>query len=127
MTSREQTMWVRLALGAMLAAALTPFANAQAPAAAPAQGQGRGQGRGRGAGGRAAAPLYTPAPGAKDLKSVLFNWAWYMGMLRSSEERDLIMTLEYQGKGTVQVDGQPCNVTRSEEHTSELQSRENLV
>ncbi|HLH44603.1 MAG TPA: hypothetical protein VKV74_16555 [Bryobacteraceae bacterium] len=112
MTSREQTMWVRLALGAMLAAALTPFANAQAPAAAPAQGQGRGQGRGRGAGGRAAAPLYTPAPGAKDLKSVLFNWAWYMGMLRSSEERDLIMTLEYQGKGVVQLDGQPCNVSK---------------
>jgi hypothetical protein len=33
-------------------------------------------------------------------------------MLRSSEERDLIMTLEYQGKGTMQVDGQPCNVTK---------------
>ena len=60
----------------------------------------------------AAAPLYTPAAGAKDLKAVLFNWAWYMGMLRSSEERDLIMTLEYQGKGTIQVDGQPCNVTK---------------
>src|SRR5688572_13015084 len=25
---------------------------------------------------------YTPAAGAKDLKSVLFNWAWHMGMLR---------------------------------------------
>jgi hypothetical protein len=58
-----------------------------------------------------AAPEYTPAPGAKDLKSVLFNWAWYTGMLRSTEERDLIMTLVYQGKGTIQVDGQPCNVT----------------
>ena len=57
-------------------------------------------------------PLYTPAAGAKDLKAVLFNWAWYMGMLRSSEERDLIMSLEYQGKGTIQVDGQPCNVTK---------------
>jgi hypothetical protein len=54
---------------------------------------------------------YTPAPGAKDLKSVLFNWAWYMGMLRGNDERDLIMTLDYQGKGTMQVDGQPCNVT----------------
>ncbi len=73
--------------------------------AAPAQG-GRGGGRGRGA------PAYTPAAGAKDLKSVLFNWAWYMGMLRSSEERDLLMSLEYTGKGTVQVDGQPCNVTK---------------
>jgi hypothetical protein len=35
-----------------------------------------------------------------------------MGMLRSSEEYDLMMSLEYQGKGTVQVDGQPCNVTK---------------
>ncbi len=73
--------------------------------AAPAQA-GRGGGRGRGA------PPYTPAAGAKDLKSVLFNWAWYMGMLRSSEERDLLMSLEYTGKGTVQVDGQPCNATK---------------
>ena len=64
------------------------------------------------AGAEAALPLYTPAPGAKDLKSVLFNWAWYMGMLRSNEEHDLIMSLEYQGKGTMQVDGQPCNVTK---------------
>ena len=54
---------------------------------------------------------YTPAAGAKDLKSVLFNWAWYTGMLRTDEERDLVMTLDYQGKGTMQVDGQPCNVT----------------
>ena len=59
-----------------------------------------------------AVPEYTPAPGAKDLKSVLFNWAWYTGMLRSTEEQDLIMTLVYEGKGTIQVDGQPCNVTR---------------
>jgi hypothetical protein len=63
---------------------------------------------GRGGG----AQLYTPAAGAKDLKAVLFNWAWYMGMLRSSEERDILMSLEYMGKGTVQVDGQPCNVTK---------------
>ena len=57
-------------------------------------------------------PQYTPAAGAKDLKAVLFNWAWYMGMLRSSDEQDLMMTLEYTGKGTMQVDGQPCNVTK---------------
>ncbi|HEU4619651.1 MAG TPA: hypothetical protein VFV10_16560, partial [Gammaproteobacteria bacterium] len=73
-------------------------------AAAAGGGQGA-QFRGRGE------PPYTPAPDAKDLKSVLFNWAWYMGMLRSTEERDLIMTLDYQGKGTMQVDGQPCNVS----------------
>jgi len=82
---------------------------AQAPGAqAPGgQAQGRGQG-GRGGG----AQQYTPAAGAKDLKAVLFNWTWYMGMLRSTEERDLIASLEYQGKGTVQVDGQPCTATK---------------
>src|SRR6516162_7791685 len=111
MTSRGKTKWTRVAIGAMLATGLLPVASAQAPAGAEAQGQGPGQGRGRGGRG-AAAPLYTPAAGAKDLKSVLFNWAWYMGMLRSNEERDLMMTLEYQGKGTMQVGGQPCNVTK---------------
>jgi hypothetical protein len=55
---------------------------------------------------------YTPAAGAKDLKSVLFNWAWHMGMLRSTEEYDLMMSLVYEGTGTIQVNGQPCNVTR---------------
>src|SRR5205807_607301 len=84
---------------------------------APAQGgggagAGGGGAQGGGRGGRGGAPLYTPAAGAKDLKAVLFNWAWYMGMLRSSEEYDLIMSLEYQGTGTMQVDGQPCNVTK---------------
>jgi len=91
----------------------------QAPAAAGGQapggggGQGGGGGRGGGGGGRGGgAPAYTPAAGAKDLKSVLFNWAWYTGMLRSINEMDLLMSLEYQGKGTMQVDGQPCNVTK---------------
>jgi hypothetical protein len=32
-------------------------------------------------------------------------------MLRSSEEYDVLMSLDYQGKGTMQVGGQPCNVT----------------
>src|SRR3984957_9517206 len=119
MTSRQGITWssvaivVALTISALSTGAFArargqggaPAAGAQAPtAAAPAPG-GRG---GRGGG----APLYTPAPGARDLKAVLFNWAWYMGMLRSSEERDLIMSLEYQGKGAMQVDGQPCNVTK---------------
>ena len=82
-----------------------------APSGAPAAG-GRGPGAGGGRGFRFSGPTYTPAAGAKDLKAVLFNWGWYMGMLRSSEERDLMMSLEYQGKGTVQVDGQPCNATK---------------
>jgi hypothetical protein len=57
-------------------------------------------------------PQYTPEEGATDLKSVLFNWAWHMGMLRSTEEYDLIMTLVHEGEGTMQVGGQPCNVSR---------------
>ncbi len=98
-----------IAVAVALAVSGPSPAFAQAGDAAPAAAQGGRGGGGRG--GRGAAP-YTPAAGAKDLKAVLFNWAWYMGMLRSSEERDLMMTLEYQGKGTVQVDGQPCNVTK---------------
>src|SRR5262245_40548885 len=63
--------------------------------AAPAQGArgggggGGGQaggGGGRGGGGQA----YTPAAGARDLRSVLFNWGWHLGMLRGDQEIDLI-------------------------------------
>src|SRR6185295_11370573 len=117
MASLKAMMWTGVAVAVALTISEPPaFAQAggAAPAAAPAQG-GRGAAPGGGGaqgGGRGGAPLYTPAAGAKDLKAVLFNWGWYMGMLRSSEEYDLIMTLEYQGKGTMQVDGQPCNVTK---------------
>jgi hypothetical protein len=90
MTFRKTMMWARIAVVAILMISL--------PSLSGAQNRGR-------------EPEYTPAAGAKDLKSVLFNWAWYMGMLRSTEEYDLIMTLDYQGKGTMQVDGEPCDVT----------------
>src|SRR5438067_771120 len=122
MASLKKMMWTGVAIAAALTigASSSAFAQARgaAPAATPAQGDrgaapgaagAQGGGRaGRGRGG----PAYTPAAGAKDLKAVLFNWAWYMGMLRSDQERDLLMTLEYQGKGAMQVDGQPCNVTK---------------
>jgi hypothetical protein len=55
---------------------------------------------------------YTPAANAKDLKAVLFHWMWGMGMLKGHDERDMVASLEYQGKGTIQVDGQPCTLTR---------------
>jgi hypothetical protein len=55
---------------------------------------------------------YTPAANAKDLKAVLFNWMWGMGMLKGHDERDMVASLEYQGKGTIQVDGQPCTLTK---------------
>jgi hypothetical protein len=107
-------MWTSVAIVATLMIGVPSLSSAQARDAAPAAGgQAPAEGRGGRGGGRGAAPpLYTPAAGAKDLKAVLFNWAWYMGMLRSSEEYDVLMTLEYQGKGTMQVDGQPCNVTK---------------
>ena len=62
-------------------------------------------------GGRVAEP-YTPAPDAKDLKAVLFKWMWNEGMLKGHDERDMVASLEYQGKGTVQVEGQPCTLTK---------------
>jgi hypothetical protein len=70
--------------------------------ALPAGAQGFGGG----------APAYTPEPGARDLKAVLFNWTWHMGMLRGQAEPELVGTLEYQAEGTVQVEGQPCRLTK---------------
>jgi hypothetical protein len=61
---------------------------------------------------RAAPPPYRPAASAKDLRAVLFNWTWYMGMLRGIDEHELVATLEYQGKGRIQVDGRPCTLTK---------------
>jgi hypothetical protein len=81
----------------------------QAPAAPAAGAQGRG-GQGPGGPGRGGrGPAFTPATGANDLKSVLYNWTWHMGMLRSGNESELVKTLEYQAEGgTIQVNGQPC-------------------
>jgi hypothetical protein len=115
MASRKTKMWTGVAIGAALTTSVPFLSSAQEDqssaqasgarisAAQPSGAQGRRRGETDGE--------YTPAAGAKDLKSVLFNWAWYTGLLRSTEERDLIMTLVYEGKGTIQVDGQPCNVT----------------
>jgi len=58
-----------------------------------------------------AATTATPAPGG-DLKTVLFDWANHMGMLRGVEERDQIATLEYLGTGNLSIDGQPCKLTK---------------
>jgi len=130
MASRKRMMSTSVAIVATLiisvpslssaqARGAAPGAGAQAPAPAQAQGaapaadgQGAAPGRGRGAGGRGGGAAYTPAAGAKDLKAVMFNWGWYTGMLRSDQEYDVLMTLEYTGKGTMQVNGQPCNLTK---------------
>src|SRR5439155_7091470 len=92
------------------------------PAQGPQGAEGRGargaeapggaQGRGRGGDPNAGAP-YTPAVGAKDLRAVLFNWMWGQGMLKGTDERDMVATLEYQSKsGTIQVGGQPYRLTK---------------
>ena len=83
-----------VALGVVLAIGVAVTAGAQTPpGAAPGE-------------------LYTPAKDAKDLRAVLFNWMWHQGMLKGTDERDMVATLEYQGKGTIQVDGQPCTLTK---------------
>lgn len=83
----------RIALVALATALATAV-----PLTAGAQGRGGGP------------PLFTPAPDAKDLKSVLHNWTSHMGMLRGVEEHELAVSLEYEGSGTIQVDGQACTL-----------------
>ncbi len=69
----------------------------------------------RGAGPRrdvARVPPASPAAAAAgDVKSVLFNWMWYTGMLRGVQEIDAVATLELQATGMIRVAGQPCTVT----------------
>ena len=54
---------------------------------------------------------YTPAPGAKDKRAVLFNWAWYMGMLRGPQEIEAVVALEQKATGTMQINGQMCTLS----------------
>src|SRR5678815_4143182 len=131
MASRKTQMWIRVVIVTTLMIGSASLSSAQAPqgagpagGAAPAQGAGAGgrAGGGRGRGGAA----FTPAPGAKDLKSVMFNWGWYTGMLRSDQEYDVLMTLDYQGKGTMQVGRQPCNVTMYRSDISHQTSGERI-
>ena len=90
----RRTNWIRVALTVVLAIGVPLTAAAQAPP------------------GAGTAEPYTPAKDAKDLRAVLFNWMWHMGMLKGHDERDMVGTLEYQGKGTIQVDGQPCTLSK---------------
>lgn len=85
---------------------------AGAPQGPAPGGRGAGAPQGRGGGGGRGEP-FTPAAGARDLKSVLFNWTWHMGMLRSGNESELVKTLDYHAEaGTIQVNGQPCALTK---------------
>jgi hypothetical protein len=93
MSFRPGMIWARVALAIVFSIGAPFSAGAQGPP------------------GKVAEP-YTPAADAKDLKAVLFRWMWGMGMLKGHDERDMVASLEYQGKGTIQVDGQPCTLTR---------------
>ena len=106
--------WIRVAIALVIATGMAVTFAAQAPAQGPAGAQGQGGGRGGGRGNDPnAGALYTPAAGAKDLRAVLFNWMWHQGMLKGTDERDMVATLEYQAKGgTIQVDGQPCTLSK---------------
>jgi hypothetical protein len=95
MALRRSSIWTRIAIGAALAISALLPTGAQAQFEFPDP-----------------PPPYRPANDAKDLRSVLFNWTWYMGMLRGVDEHELITSLEYQGKGTIQVDSQPCTLTK---------------
>ena len=68
---------------------------------------------------RGGPPAFTPEAGATDLKSVLFNWTWHMGMLRGIEEHELMVSLEYRGEGTIQVNGQACAISPFEDAARE--------
>jgi hypothetical protein len=93
MNAGRRIRWTRVALALALAIGLPSTAGAQTPP------------------GAATGELYTPATDARDLRAVLFNWMWHMGMLKGTDERDMVATLEYRGRGTIQVDGQPCTLT----------------
>jgi hypothetical protein len=129
----QRNRWTAAAFALVLAIAATSITGAQqAPAGAqgrgggqPPAGDGRGGGQapagaqGRGGGGGGGGAPYTPAAGAKDLRATMFNWMWHQGILKGADERDMVATLEYQAKGgTIQVDGQPCTLTKFRESTN---------
>ena len=93
MAFRRQIIWTSVAIEVVLTISALSTAGAQAPGA-----------------NREPPPPYRPAAGTKDLRAVLFNWTWHMGMLRGIEEHELQVSLEYRAEGTIQVNGQACAI-----------------
>ena len=109
----RRTLAASVVVFVVVAMSHVEFGHPQAQAGG-AQGRGAGAPQGRGGGrGGGRGSTFTPTEGTKDLKTVLFNWTWHMGMLRSGNESELVKTLEYEAEGgTIQVDGQPCKLTK---------------
>ena len=82
MDFRRRMSWIRVALGSSLAIGV------------PWRPQRRTRIQRAGT-----AEPYTPAPDAKDLKAVLFNWMWDMGMLKGHDERDMVAIARISGQG----------------------------
>lgn len=53
-----------------------------------------------------------PASAVRDLNTVLYDWANYMGMLKGPREVEAIATLELWGTGTIALNGLPCKMTQ---------------
>jgi hypothetical protein len=51
-----------------------------------------------------------PLTAAPDVKTTLYRMADALGMLRGTEERDSIVTMDWRGTGTVVVNGQSCRL-----------------
>src|SRR5258708_3082803 len=52
-------------------------------------------------------PLLTAAP---DVKTTLYRIGDALGMLRGTDERDSILTMDWRGTGTMTVGGQSCKL-----------------
>jgi hypothetical protein len=57
-------------------------------------------------------PSVPDAIAAGDVNAVLFNWMWYLGMIRGTSERDSVAMFElWKSTGTMRLDEQPCKLT----------------
>src|SRR5258706_14086701 len=51
-----------------------------------------------------------PPPTAPSVKDTLYRIGDGLGMLRDTDERDAILTMDWRGGGTMTVDGQSCTL-----------------
>ena len=101
-------MRMKLSVVVILAGIVGLLPIASSPAAAQWAGTSAAQWAGTGG-----IPPPTPTlAAAGDVKSVVFKWMWYMGMLRNWQELDHVAMFELRkSTGTILVAGQPCQLT----------------